>query len=293
MDRDTHDFAKYLKINSSRHHYIPQFLINGFVNSNGLLYIYDKQKDKILHKQRPPKSIFYENDRNTLELDENTKTSIIEDLLYKEIDDRSSKVVKLYQTSELSKVDFNIEDNSTFLFFLISLFWRIPKTDYAANNLIDRSEITTESGDPEILRNDPTFRKINRAGLFKHHISEMKNFGEKGTKWLNIHQNENPVYVIGDYPILFKKQPSLFSAFNDTDILVAVSSTRIYSSTIEPLNNFSERNSFRYNACIIDQSVNYVACGDIKILEYSILLYKKLKETGLIYGLSKDTFKTQ
>jgi hypothetical protein len=43
---------------SSRHHYIPQFLLNAFVNSDDNLYVFDKQKDKILDNPRPPKSIF-------------------------------------------------------------------------------------------------------------------------------------------------------------------------------------------------------------------------------------------
>ncbi len=96
MNIETTDFNKYLKKLSSRHHYIPQFLISGFANSDGLLYLYDKHKDKILKKPRPPKSIFFENDRNTLDLSNTTKTSIIEDFLYKEIDDKTSKVIKYY-----------------------------------------------------------------------------------------------------------------------------------------------------------------------------------------------------
>lgn len=273
MNIERHEFEKYLNTKSSRHHYIPKFLSTGFANSDGLLYVYDKEKDQILKNPRSPKSIFFENDRNTVELDNTTKTSILEDLLYQGIDDKTSKVIKKYQTDELAKIDFRPEDTAAILFFLISLFWRIPKTDYAASNLMDRATITADGIDPEVLRNDPVYRKISRAGLFKHHMAEMKSFGEKGTKWINIHQNEKPIYLIGDYPILFKKQPSLFSEFNDTDILVALSSTRVYSSTIEKLNNFRPKNSFRYNACIIEQSVNYVACGDFNTLEYSVLFY--------------------
>lgn len=293
MNSETLDFSKYLKSLSSRHHYIPQFLINGFVNPEGCLYVYDKQRDKILKKPRPPKSIFFQNHGNTVELDSTTKTSILEDLLYAGIDDKTSKVIKQYQTEELSKIDFKTEDSATLLFFLIALFWRIPKTDYAANDLMERSTITASGIDPEILRNDPTYRKLSRAGLFKHHIDEIKNYGAKGNKWLNIHQNENPIYVIGDYPILFRKQPNKFSEFDDTDILIAISSNRIYSSTIDNLNNFMERNSFRYNACIINQSTKYIACGNLNVLEQSVFFYKKLKETGLIYGLDNEVFNTQ
>jgi len=292
MSSENPDLSKYFKKNSSRHHYIPQFLINGFADAKGLLYVYDKQKDQILKSPRPPKAIFFETDRNTLELDSATRTSILEDVLYKEMDDRTSKIIKRYQTEKLANIQFDIEETGTFLFFLISLFWRIPKTDYAAENLMDYSPIIADGIAPESLRADPVFRKLNRAKLFKHHIDEVRKFGPKGSKWHNIHQIGDPVYyVLGDYPILFRKQTRIFSEFNDTDILFAISSNRIYSSTNERLNEYPVQNSWRYNACIIDQSIRYVACGNFKALEYSILFFKKLKETGLIHVLQEETFK--
>jgi len=282
---------KILEKKSSRHHYIPQFLINGFTDDKGLLHIYDKQADKILTKQRPSKSIFFDIDRNTVEIKENLKSSVIEDYLYSEIDNKTSKVIKSYQTEELSKIDFQIEDTGTLLFFLISLFWRIPKTDHAAEDLMERSIITANGVDPEIFRNDPTYRKLNRAGLFKHHIDEMIKFGMKGKKWSNIHQNEDPIYVIGDFPFLSRVQSNEFSKFNDTDILFAVNSRRIYSSTNESMKNFTPRNSYSYNAAIIHQSVKYIACGDIQVLQQSIKFYKELKSLGLIYT-NEHVYKT-
>lgn len=292
MDTKNQDFDKHFKTLSSRHHYIPKFLINGFTNEDGLLYVYDKQKDEIIKKPRSSKSIFFENDRNTLEIHKGTKTSMLEDLFYKKIDDITSRIIKQYQTGNLPDINLTTEDTGTFLFFLLSLFWRIPKSDYAANNLMDRSTITADGVDIEALKADPAYRKINRAKLFKHHIDEMKKFGSKGTKWANIHQIGDPIYlVIGDYPILFRNQSGLFSEFNDTDILIAISSDRIYSSTNEKINIFQSINFWRYNACIINQSVRYVACGNLKALEYSILFYKTLKDSGHICILHEEVFK--
>lgn len=277
------DYEKYLEKKSSRHHYIPKFLLNGFTSPDGLLFVYDKHKDEIIKKQRPPKAIFFEIDRNTVEINCNTQSSIIEDLLYFEVDNKTSKVIKQYQTQELSEIDFKIEDTGLLLFFLISLFWRIPKTDFASEDLMARSIITSEGVDSEILRNDPTFKKLSRAGLFSHHADEIIKFGSKGNKYHNIHQNENPLYVIGDYPFLFRKEPNKFSEFNDLDFLFALSSKRIYSSTNESL-SLPIINSYAYNAAIINQSVRYVACGDKTVLEQSLNYYKKLKESGLTFS---------
>lgn len=296
MENEIPDFDKYLKKSSSRHHYIPQFLIKGFTNSDGLLYVYDKHKDKILKRQLPPKSIFYQPDRNTVEINSTTKSSIIEDLLYFMMDNKTSKVIQQYQTQELAEIDFKSEDTAILLFFLISLFWRIPKTDYAAEDLIVRSTIIASGIDPEILRNDPTYKKLTRAGIFSHHVDEIVKFGNRENKRFNIHQSEKPIFVIGDYPFLFKKQPTKFREFDDIDTLFAISSKRIYSSTNESLNNFSTINSFGYNAAIINQSVKYVACSDFEILEESVNYYKELKEIGIIYSnelVNEIAFKTK
>ena len=283
---------QFLKHKSTRHHYIPQYLINGFTNNNGLLYVYDKQADKILTKQRPPKSIFFEIDRNTVEVKDDIKSSIIEDYLYAEIDNKTSKVIKYYQTEELSKVDFQLEDMGVLLFFLISLFWRIPKTDYAAEELMERSVITVDGIDPQVLRNNPAFRKLSRAGLSNHHIKEIVSFGMKTNKWHNLHQSKQPIYVIGDFPFLFRENVNEFRKFDETDILFAVSSTRIYSSTNERFKNIVPFNSYRYNAAIINQSLKYVACATRQVLEQSIKFYKELSRTGLIYS-NEQAFKSK
>jgi hypothetical protein len=175
------------------------------------------------------------------------------------MDNKTSKVIKYFQTEELSKIDFKTEDTAILIFFLITLFWRIPKNDYATDDILNRSTINAKGIDPEVLRSDPTYRKLNRANLFMHTIEEMKNFGKKGNRWSNIHQNENSLYVIGDFPFLFKEQPNTFRSFNDTDILFAVSSKRIYSSTHENLKNFATINSFTYNASII-HPIRKVCC---------------------------------
>lgn len=290
MQKDNLDITKYIKNLSSRHHYIPQFLLNGFVNSDKLLYIYDKQKDEILKKPRPPKAVFFENERNTVEIDSLTKTSIIEDLIYKQIDNKTSEIIKQYQTEKLSNIIFKTEDAATVLFFLITLFWRIPKTDYAANDVMDMINIVANGIDPEVLRNDPTYRKLNRTNISIHHIDELINFGTKGKKWVNIHQNENDIYVIGDFPILFKNLSEKFKKFNDSDIFIALSSKRIYSSTNSSLTNFSVENSLTYNACIINQSTKYIASGNLNLLERSVIFYNKIKEMGNINSLVEKVF---
>jgi len=276
------ELDKFLKISSSRHHYIPKFLINGFVNEKGLLFVYDKVKDEILKKQRSPKSIFFEKNRNTIDLTKELKSSILEDYFYQKMDNQTSKTIRYFQTEDIGKIDFKMQDTSVLLFFLISLFWRIPKTDYASENIMENSIIKPD--DSELLKQDPTYKKLERAGLFKHHIDEMKSYGKKGTMWHNIHKDAIPMFLIGDYPFLHRTQPNEFRKFCDIDLLFAVSSTRIYSMTNIRMDKITTMNSFCYNAAIIHQSVKYVASADLNILKESIDFYKYLKKSGLIHS---------
>ena len=52
---------------SRRHHYIPQFLIKKFADSDNMLYLYDKEKKTFAKEKRSPKSIFFEMNRNILD----------------------------------------------------------------------------------------------------------------------------------------------------------------------------------------------------------------------------------
>ena len=158
---------------------------------------------------------------------------------------------------------------------------------------MNRSVINSSGIDPTVLKKDPTYRKIQRAGLFKHQIDEMIKYGKRGSKWLNIHQSEREIYVIGDNPILFKKTPKLFSEFNDIDFLIALSSTRIYSSTNSIFKNLSELNSISYNAAVINQSTRYVGCSNLEALKQSIQLYTQFKALGLVDQVVELTFEAQ
>ena len=225
------DFEKYMGKNSSRHHYIPQFLISGFTNSNGQLYIYDKIRDKIQNKPKPPKSIFFENDRNTIILPDKSESSIIEDFLFQEIDNTGSKVVNYFQDTQLDKIRFNEDNVAQFLYFLVCLFWRIPRNDFAIKELVKSAEIKINGIDADLLRKDEAFQKSQVSGVIRHTLKEMISNPENFKKFVNIHQVGQKVVVIGDNPLLFRKLSPEFSSFGKEDFIIGLTSNRIFSST--------------------------------------------------------------
>jgi len=292
MNSENFDINRVLRKISTRHHYIPRFLIEGFTNGNGFLYVFDKKKNKIFPKPRSVKSIFFELDRNTISLKEGLESSVIEDELYSRMDDKASKIIKHFQKGELDIIDFTDESTAQFIFFLITLFWRIPYSDYAAMDLMDRSETISNVIIPEILMHKPTIQKIQRAGLFNHTIDEMRGAGEKGNICVNIHQFKKDVFVIGDNPLLFKRIPQLFSEFGEIDLLIALSSRRIYSSTKNELKNFKATNALQYNAAVINQSIRYICSSNIEVLKQSVQCYIEQRCKGSELMLAQEAFET-
>lgn len=267
---------KILSSKSTRHHYIPQFLIEGFTNNEGLVYVYDKQRNVILKKPLAPKSIFFERNRNTVEILEGTNSSFLEDI-YSKIDTKASRIIKCFQNEDITKLDITQEQAANFLFFLMTLFWRIPFTDFAAQDVWERSEIISPLIDSEIIRKDPFYQKMERAKLFKHTIDQMSQFGKKGRISINIHEFSANLFVLSDNPIVFQRTPLQFKEFNDIDFLFAVNSRRVYSSTEKKVTNINHLDALHFNMMSIHQSVRYTACRDIKLLNESVKLFKSFE----------------
>ncbi len=276
---------------SIRHHYIPIFLIKEFSNKDGLLYIYDKSKDKILDNLRSPKSIFFENERNTVKIDDAKKTSLIEDEFYKKLDDTSAKYIKCLQTSKIVPELLSDDNLAQLQFFIINLFWRLPLTDFAAKDLIKRAEINSIGIDPEELRKDEGWNKIQRMGLYKETIKQMTNSPTKRESiYVKIAEFEEDIFVIGDYPLIFKNQLSKFTDLVEDDYFIALSSKRILSSSLKPLVKLTKRMSLNYNAAIIDQSKKYIASNNLNLLQVSVDFYKVLKEKHIHYFVKNRLF---
>jgi hypothetical protein len=103
---------------SSRHHYLPVFFLDGFVNEVGEFYIFNKQKYILPNKTFSPKSHFFEWDRNNVNID-GVETDFIEKL-YSHLDNTCAPTFKKLQ----SQTELQIEP---FDFFNIILFFKCFK----------------------------------------------------------------------------------------------------------------------------------------------------------------------
>ncbi|MGB5049032.1 MAG: DUF4238 domain-containing protein [Caldilineaceae bacterium] len=280
-----------MKTKSTRHHFLPKFLINGFTNSEGFVWIYDKEKDEIIPNPRPPKSIFWEKNRNTVKINEEENTSLIEDEFYLKLDNESAKLLRNFQEDKITEELLSSENQANFQFFLINLFWRIPLTNFAAKDIIQRAKISVEGIDAEILRNDEEFHKIKRFGLYNHTIDQIVgNKPSKADYFVKMLEFASDIFVLGDYPILFRSTPKTFADLGYLDYLFAVSSTRIYIYSFVEFGDFTRKTAYNFNAHIIDQSVKHVVSGNQKVLKESVLYYKELKKANLLLPIKEMMF---
>ena len=288
-----YDFEKYRNKVSTRHHYIPRYLIDGFCNSEGLVFIYDKEEDKIKKNPRPPKSIFFENDRNNIVLPDNTESSILEETLYRDIDNVGSEIVKYFQNTELDKIAITDDNYAQFLYFLVTLFWRIPKTDDAVRELVKEAKIEIKGIDAEVLRSDEAFVKSQRAKIISHTLKEMMSDSKPISKMINIHKIPDDLLVIGDNPLLFKNENYEFKNFGREDFLIALTSNRLFVSSKNKeiiLNNF---NGIAYNNAVINQSVRFVCSGNLDFLTKTVKTYRETIKRGLNLNLTEIPFMNQ
>lgn len=281
-----------MKSQSSRHHYIPKFLIKGFTNSKGLLYIYDIAKDEIKGNLRSPKSVFWEENRNSVNINDEESTSLIEDEFFKFLDNQSSVYIKRFQENKIDEILLSDDNLAQFHFFMINLFWRIPFTDFATTDLIKRAKISAKGIDPEILRKDKEFHKMKRIGLYKHTINQFNEYPPPGSNYhVLLSEFENDLFVLGDNPIIFERTPMEFVDLRNLDHMIPVSSTRLYTHTKKGSVKMTREIGFFLNAQTINQSKNYVVSGNCELLQKSVELFRELKKHHLLFNIERKLFK--
>jgi Protein of unknown function (DUF4238) len=285
---------------STRHHYIPAFYSKGFTNRSGFFYVYDKQADEISKKERSPKSIFFENDRNTIVLDK--ETSILEDLFFKELDNRLKVAIENLREKPNCVELLSNENSADVDLFVLNLFWRVPKTDFAFDRYFREAKIVFTSSDgnnvsDEILenrlKNDESYKKIQRAFLpvmfLRSYLDATKN---KSKLYYQLFEKAEDCFLIGDYPMIFSRTPSTVEDLFGIDYYLPISSNRLYySGQKERELKFDYDKVGRLNVVIIDQSHRYVCGPDFDYLKKCVDYYKALKTHGFLFNARQKVFR--
>lgn len=273
---------------SWRHHYIQQFLIKGFLNERAKVFVFDKELNKIKTKEQSTKSIFFEENKNTIFFENGRSSSIIEDLLYMNKDNSFSEIIKEFQNSKLTNENLLTTKKITeFAYYIIDLFWRIPYSDEISKRIIDN---IVKKKNYEINEKD-SFYKQYRSLLYKFTLKNPDKLKNKKNGFITkIFEIKNNFLILGDNPIIYEREPESFDDLFDLDYCIAISSNRIVMQSLTEVDFFSDSMVMDYNNIVIEQSKRFVCSGSKQILQSCIEYSKNVKELDLEKEFRKKIF---
>lgn len=281
---------------SSRHHYIPKFLIKNFTDLDGLLFVYNKATNKIINTRQSPKSVFFERDRNTVVVGGQKLDSL--EQLYSQLDNKIA--VDLKNVLETKKV--SPEELTSIALLANQLKWRIPRVDDKFNKIKD--DLTQKDLSINISVKDES------SGVDKNAIEHLENselfkeakrvllpilpFLTEGETLLEIHNNSfintntNFPALIGDSPILERSNADI-RRIEDFIFPLSSSDTFIFKKgtnkkLISPL-FFLQR-----DMAIINSSSQYVGCSSKEYLGKVVAMYNEVKEDKKLDDLEAFLF---
>ena len=111
---------------SIRHHYVPIFYAKHFANSNANLFVLNEDNPKGSIREGPPKSVFFEDRRNSFPGQDGLDNDTIEQI-YSDLDNLFAPVLtRVIETGQLV-----VEDLRMLLFLAYIMKWRSPQYDNA------------------------------------------------------------------------------------------------------------------------------------------------------------------
>lgn len=280
---------------SSRHHYIPKFLIKNFADDKNLLWVYNKEQKKIVKTQQSPKAIFFEWDRNLFEVNGEPGDNI--EKMYGEADNLIAATL-----DNILATDTMNGKELTLMIYLVSMMkWRIPKMDTQARELV--KDLLTENLGIAIRPIDPS-TKVDPEAIKRLQqmevVNEMKRLLLSVQPLINkeglekIHSNcfitcnyEFPA-LLGDCPII-ESIDTDFKTLGDFIFPLSSSHTLICKRGAEreiPDKMFYIKKDLN----IFHLSEKYVACKSRKQLENILAIYTHLEENGKLEFLKQSVF---
>ncbi len=269
---------------SWRHHYIPQFYLNGFTSINGHFKIYDVQKNDFLKNGKDfyPESFFFEKDGNSM-ITEDGKVDSIENS-FKVMDSKTAEVFNRINNST-SKEKYNIDENDIALlqYFIGIMYWRIPSNFDEIKNIVERKrfreiglkivnqqgEIIDDSEFETRLKSDDNFFKAMKFHFPSISYPEIFNCN---THLHIISTSQGFPSICSDNPIICRN-PETFRVYSD-DFIFPLTSTKLFIRG-ENLIDFMNTVKIEIDLLTFKQAKKYVSCTDEKYLVELEKMYQK------------------
>jgi hypothetical protein len=273
-----------LNTDSTNHHYVPKYHVDGFLNDSGLLYRYDKDKDRIIKNPQGSKGVFFEEHRNSLSIDATTKVSLFE-AYYTVIDTLLPVALKLlrkrasYDKVLLSELYEHLD------ILLIDLYWRNPNTDSLFDKLFDSASVTLNEI-PDVsetvanqIKTTPGLKQLCRIQIVQQTMEHVQSYINQGHSIRKSMVDYNiPQFCLGDMPFVMRYPASNHTDLISMPLIVPISSTKLYVRNIPDGRIWDSMTANILNALIIRHSTKMVVCSNKQILEQAIKTFHSLKD---------------
>lgn len=259
-----------------KHHYVPQFYLEGFVNEDEKFWVYDKVNDKIFGSS--PANSFFEKKRNTLNKGSEDEDHSVEEL-YSLLEDRFAPAVRALRELP-SGQELPDEPLAEVLLFASNLLWRVPAQDEEHEALIQqrslrdlgieiRHKVTGESLPEELLmglQEDEGMKlmlKISNALLpFKG-----SHFKPEWGNW-KLPVSPGKLFLCSDNPVITRKQNPILDITRE--LILPVASDRYLINTRHGIKkDLGPSAGLLLNACIAKNARRFICGPDKRMVEYA------------------------
>jgi hypothetical protein len=203
---------------SQRHHYIPEFIIKGFVGDDNKLSVYNIEKDQLEEKRKSPKQIFFEWNRNTFNV--NGEDTDLVERLYQYIENQFAPLHKKIVESN-GKFELKPLEIYQLAFYLGFIYYRLPFNDneirssikdMTNKDLLFKIVNTNTLEDAPIDRykeimNNPAFIESSRIILSIKNYLKSEVFEEIENWLIYFSGGEIKIHILSDNPFIFKMDP--------------------------------------------------------------------------------------
>ncbi|GAA3981734.1 DUF4238 domain-containing protein [Hymenobacter antarcticus] len=265
---------------SKKHHYIPQFYLRGFTDTNGGFTIYDKVRNEF--RKSRPENEFYEKFRNTTNLG-GEKSVMVEDM-YSHIESTFATTLSAIEKSNHTEPVLTSDIMVGLKFLVETMRWRNPALDAVYESIVQRLSIkdfglqfkgATDKQAVEInkrIMDEPDARKMLRPLMGSLSINSMANANYDTSKWHILYQ-EGGFPITGDFPIIFNPK-SIHDRINEEFIFPLSAQRTAVFADIKSMKQLPDVFSIDKDLAIIHLAKRFICCKHDEYLKFMINYYK-------------------
>jgi hypothetical protein len=261
-----------MKSASWRHHYLPEFYLQGFTDESGKFKIYDVEKEYLVKdgKDFSPRSYFFDSHANTID-GVYGPDDFLERKFYSKLDNDIAKLFAKIRNNSAS-TDFGLTDNDmpALQHFIATMYWRIPANYDKVAHLIEHRDLNQlglvlENSSGERIKDNELERRLkNDPGFFK-----MIKFWFPLVTYLRILKCNKPLTIqtVSDkFPTFCSDNPVIFlnSSYPDIyidDFIFPLTKTHYFIRS-NKINSVPNTVKIEIDLILLYQAKKYACCTD-------------------------------